>query len=146
IGAGRLVDDAGAGFSAQPFQQSPVAVFVVGKTPACAVAHAMSVEMVFRDIDADGIVRHLSLVLCLSCAAALRVSVQASRERRGRSHSSATHQTVSMSTIRPSPLREGGTLSQRSFLARSATKVIRQACLPKVGTGFGVKTCAKPKS
>jgi hypothetical protein len=26
------------------------------------------------------------------------------------------------------------------------TSMLPKACLPKVGTGFGIKTCAKPKS
>jgi hypothetical protein len=32
---------------------------VVDETPAPAVSQAMGVEMVFRDIDADGVVLHL---------------------------------------------------------------------------------------
>src|SRR5690606_30908847 len=111
IGTSRLIDDAAAGLS-QPVDEGCVALRVVAKATACAIARAVGVEavgveMVFRDVDADGIVRHLSLVLCLSSAAQPRVSVQASRERRGRSNFSSTRRTVSASTIRPSPLREG---------------------------------------
>src|SRR5690606_12119974 len=92
----------------QPVHERLVAGPVVGEAPVLAITHAVSVEMGFRDVDADGIVGHLSLVLCLSSAAELRVSVQAARERRGRSHSSSTRQTVGKFPIRPSPLQEGG--------------------------------------
>src|SRR5690606_6489521 len=68
IGTSRLIDDAAAGLS-QPVDEGCVALRVVAKATACAVAGAVGVEMVFRDVDADGIVRHLSLVLCLSSAA-----------------------------------------------------------------------------
>jgi hypothetical protein len=36
-----------------------VAALVVGETSALAVSQAMSVEVVFRDIDANGVVLHL---------------------------------------------------------------------------------------
>jgi hypothetical protein len=43
----------------KPFDERCVAAPVVGEPSALAVAQAMRVEMVFRDIDADGIVEHL---------------------------------------------------------------------------------------
>jgi hypothetical protein len=43
----------------KPFDERPVAAFVVGEAPCRAVAQTVRVEMVFRDIDADGIVLHL---------------------------------------------------------------------------------------
>lgn len=61
IGAGGLIDNAGAGVPGQPIEQCPVSGLVIGETAACPVADAVGVEMVFRDVDADGIVGHLSL-------------------------------------------------------------------------------------
>jgi hypothetical protein len=43
----------------QPFDQGFVAALVIGETSARAIGQAMDIEMVFRDIDADGIVLHL---------------------------------------------------------------------------------------
>ena len=59
IGAGRLEHDAVCRSVCEPFDQCFVTALVVGKAPACAVGQAVGVEMVFRDIDADGIVVHL---------------------------------------------------------------------------------------
>jgi hypothetical protein len=56
----------------EPTHESSVADSVVGEATDRAVAHPVSVEMVFRNIDANGILRHLSLVLCLSSEAKLR--------------------------------------------------------------------------
>src|SRR5690606_21396492 len=96
----RFVDNA-CTWPAKPGDKGLVAGLAVGETAACAVAHAMGIEMVFRDVDADGIFRHLSLVLCLSSAAKLRVSVQASRERRGRSDSSSTRRRSAVQRSHP---------------------------------------------
>jgi len=68
IGACRLIDDTRTGLPG-PVQERPVAGFVIGKAPVRAVTETVGIEMVFRNIDSDGIAGHLSLVLCLSSAA-----------------------------------------------------------------------------
>jgi hypothetical protein len=59
IGTGRFEHDALHRPLHKPFDERPMAAPVVGETSALAVAQAMSVEMAFRDIDAEGIVLHL---------------------------------------------------------------------------------------
>jgi len=57
IGAGRLEDDARLGVGATAAEKGDErleAGLVVGKPPARAVRHAMDVESVFQDIDANG--------------------------------------------------------------------------------------------
>ena len=78
----------------------------LAKTSAHAIAQAMSVEMVFRDIDADGVVCIFSVPLLVirDSPSTIRAG---RRKRRGRSNSSSTRQTVSVIPIRPSPLSRG---------------------------------------
>ena len=59
IGAGRLEHDPVCGRLREPFDERSMAALVVGEATARAVGQAMSVEMVFRHINADGIVVHL---------------------------------------------------------------------------------------
>ena len=59
IGPGRFEDDAVRRRLREPFDERLVAALVVGETPGGAVGQPMGVEMVFRHIDADGIVLHL---------------------------------------------------------------------------------------
>ena len=56
IGTGRLEDDALDRRLREPLHERPMSALVVGEAPARAVGQAMSVEMVFRHIDADGII------------------------------------------------------------------------------------------
>ncbi|MGZ2471709.1 hypothetical protein ACVJMZ_007298, partial [Sinorhizobium medicae] len=88
---------------------------------------------------ADGILHHLSLVLCLSSGAKLRVSVQDQRERRGRSDSSSTPSN-GLRFNDPTLAAEGGRQPSRSgsSFACSAAKVIRQGLSLLHGVvGFG---------
>ena len=82
IRAGWFEDDALCRRLRQPSDQRLVAAFVVFETPACAVGHPVGVEMIFRDIDADGIVYSFPR-LCLSFGALPRVSVQAKGKDEG---------------------------------------------------------------
>jgi hypothetical protein len=59
IGTGRLEDDAHDRHLRAPLHKRLTPALVVGEATARAVGQATSVEMVFRDIDADGIVLHL---------------------------------------------------------------------------------------
>jgi hypothetical protein len=59
IGSGRFENDTVCGRLGQPFDQSFVTSLVIGETPGGAVGQTVGVEMVFRHIDADGIVLHL---------------------------------------------------------------------------------------
>jgi hypothetical protein len=82
---------------------------VVGEPPRGAVDQSMGVEMVFRHIDANGIVVHL--FRASACHSGSPPGIRSGqRKRRGRSNSSSTRQTVSVLPIRPSPLREGSHL------------------------------------
>ena len=59
IGAGRLEDDAFHRLFRQSFEKRLAPTRVVDETAACPVGQPVGVEMVFRHIDADGIVLHL---------------------------------------------------------------------------------------
>jgi len=59
IGTGRLEDDALDRRLRGPLHERPMPALVVGEATARAVGQAMSVEMVFRHIDADGSFSHL---------------------------------------------------------------------------------------
>jgi hypothetical protein len=70
----------------------------------------MDVEMVFRDVDARrfGLSMKSSFPCPMLVIRALpRVSVQATRKRKGRSTSRAARQTASIVAIHPSPLTRG---------------------------------------
>src|SRR5690606_29713776 len=69
VGTGRLMDDTNslnALRPAEPADEGLVARLVIGEAATGAITHSVGVEMVFRDVDSDGIKGHLSLVLCLS--------------------------------------------------------------------------------
>ena len=59
IGASRLEDDAPDRRLRAPLHKRLAPTLVVGEATARAVGQAMSVEMIFRDIDANSIVLHL---------------------------------------------------------------------------------------
>jgi hypothetical protein len=59
IGSGRFEHDPVGGRLREPFDERFVTSLRVGETPGGAVGQPMGVEMVFRHIDADGIVLHL---------------------------------------------------------------------------------------
>jgi hypothetical protein len=59
VGPGRLEHDPVCRRLRQPLDERSMAALVVGEAPGSAVGQAIGVEMVFRHIDADGIVVHL---------------------------------------------------------------------------------------
>ena len=59
VGPGRFEHDAVCRRLRQPLDERSLAALVVGEAPGRAVGQPMGVKMVFRDIDADGIVLHL---------------------------------------------------------------------------------------
>lgn len=63
--------------------QGPDAPGCVLELPRRLIFQPEGVEMGFRDVDADGMFCHLRHVLCLSCMAQTRVSVQALGEDGG---------------------------------------------------------------
>src|SRR5271155_5135609 len=60
IGPGRSDHDTLQRRPREPFDERIVTSLVIGETPGGAVGQPVGVEMVFRHIDADGIVLHLS--------------------------------------------------------------------------------------
>ena len=92
--------------SAYNWGLSKLSPLVVGETSDGAVGQPVGVEMVFRHIDADGIVLHLSMPLLVIRGSPPGIR-SGQRKRRGRSNSSSTRQTVSVLPIRPSPLTRG---------------------------------------
>jgi hypothetical protein len=106
----------------------------------------MSVEMVFRDIDADGIVRHLSLVLCLSSAAKLRVSVQASRKDEG--DQTLTRPVTRSAFHRSDPRRRReGWHPLPAVLSRPfGSESHKTSMSPESGAAFGIKNAQNQKA
>jgi hypothetical protein len=96
-----------------------VAAPVVSETSALAVAQAMSVEMVFRDIDADGVVEHL--FRAFACHSALAPEYQFRPKEKTR----ADGQHYPDPTLAAD--ERAATLSRRFLLASAARIVIRQA-------------------
>lgn len=47
----------------EPVDKSGVTGSVVGEATSCAVTHSVDIEIIFRDIDADVILRHLRFPL-----------------------------------------------------------------------------------
>ena len=118
---------------------------IVGETPGGAVGQPMGVEMVFRHIDADGIVLHL--FRASACHSALSPGYPFRPKEKTRAiYSSSTRQTVSVLPIRPSPLMRGqppslsgpsrllGAKSHKTSVLHSGLRV---SCVPEVCGAFG---------
>ena len=82
IGAGRLEGDA-RDVRSDPAEEPPVPGGVVADAAGLAARPAAGVEMVFRDVDADGRLLIFSGAPCLSCEPRARVSVRVSGRTRG---------------------------------------------------------------
>ena len=83
IGPCWFEDDAGDRRLAEPADQGPEAPGRVLEPLRRLVFQPEGIEMGFRDVDANGMFSHLRHVLCLSCVAQTRVSVQAPGEDGG---------------------------------------------------------------
>src|SRR5580704_8718980 len=94
----------------------------------------MDVEMVFRDIDANGIVLHL--FRASACHSGLSPGIRSGqRKRRGPiqlSHDPSNGPRVPDPTL--ATVERAATLSQRSLLASAARKVIRQAGISRTSS------------
>src|SRR5580700_2987126 len=97
----------------------------------------MDVEMVFRDIDANGIVLHL--FRASACHSGLSPGYPFRPKEKTRADPTVARPLERSAGSRSDPrrCREGATLSQRSLLASAARKVIRQArfSLPRRSSG-----------
>jgi hypothetical protein len=131
IRAGGLKDHA-RGLPADPDDEGLVASLIIGETTGGSIAQAMNIEVVFRDVNADGRGFIFSAPLLVIGLPPWIRSGQ--RKRRGRSNSSpASSSDGGQRDPDPSLAADerAATLSQRSLFASAVQKVIRQALLAK---------------
>ena len=106
IGPGRFEHDTVQRRLREPFDERFVTSLVIGETPGGAVGQPVGVEMVFRHIDADGIILHL--FRAFACHSGLAPEYPYRPKEKTRAIQLLLDpQTVSLLPIRPSPLSRG---------------------------------------
>lgn len=128
VWAGWFKDDAGNGIAAEPGEQRPDTVRVVGKLAGVARRVKVHIKRRFGDVDANILgydACHLFQVLCLSCGPHARVSVQATGKEKG-DQSLTRPITAGDFAIRPSRRRRVHGSPAAAYLRRKTEFVIRQ--------------------
>jgi len=146
IAAGRLEGDAGD-VAADPGDERPVPGGVVGDAAGLAARPAAGVEMVFRDVDADGRIGYLSgcpmLGPCEPCA---RVPVRVSGRTRG---DPTLHRPIrGLQSCDPSPRRRRRepTLRRRSHPGPETPQATDKQSAHANRRGPKKKQCAHPRA
>lgn len=116
IRSGRLEDDAGR-IRSDPGDQSLVALLGVWEPAAFAIRETISVQRLFRDVDANGNLGHLFRASACHSGRNARVSVQAKGKDEG--GQTLARPVNGQRILDPSLAADerGASLSQRTFLA-----------------------------